>query len=149
MSTATVRKVSLNHMPIDRRRGGTIRLLLSPRSAGSTSGFMGVGCLEPGEWLIEHYHPHSEEFVYVVAGDLEVLGDDEQVVHLTEDDALLIPPGLRHRFVNRGRVTAKVVFHNGPLAPSPELGHVDTEAPIELGPPPQVGGPVQRVGGTR
>jgi putative monooxygenase len=34
---------------------------------------------------------------------------------------------MRHRFRNVGDVEARMVFHLGPLAPRPELGHVDTE----------------------
>jgi putative monooxygenase len=34
---------------------------------------------------------------------------------------------MRHRFRNVGNVEARMVFHLGPLAPRPELGHVDTE----------------------
>ncbi|MGW8882876.1 cupin domain-containing protein, partial [Streptomyces mirabilis] len=43
------------------------------------------------------------------------------------DQGLLIPPHVRHRFRNVGDVEARMVFHLGPLAPRPELGHVDTE----------------------
>lgn len=155
VSSSTVRKVSLADTPVDRRRGGTIRLLLSPRSADATSGFMGVGTLEPGEFVIEHYHPYSEEFIYVIEGTLHVrigqTGESTDGGHeelqLEADDGLLIPIGVRHRFENRGATRARVVFHNGPLAPRPDLGHVDTEEPVVDGPPPQVGGPVLPVGG--
>ena len=52
----------------DTRRGGDVRTLLSPKSVGSTSGFMGVATLAAGDWISEHYHPYSEEFIYVVRG---------------------------------------------------------------------------------
>lgn len=39
-----------------------------------------------------------------------------------------MPIGVRHRVRNTGTETASIVFHLGPLAPRPELGHVDTEA---------------------
>lgn len=35
-------------------------------------GFMGVGMLEPGEFVAEHYHPDSEEFLFLVRGRVEV-----------------------------------------------------------------------------
>ncbi len=41
--------------------------------------------------------------------------------------ALYIPIGVRHRLRNTGDEEAFAVFHLGPLAPRPELGHVDTE----------------------
>jgi len=40
---------------------------------------------------------------------------------------MLIPVGGRHRLDNRADEEAFLVFHLSPLAPSPELGHVDTE----------------------
>ncbi|GLZ42034.1 cupin domain-containing protein [Actinokineospora sp. NBRC 105648] len=114
-------------IPADRRRGGEIRTLLSPRNAASVSGFMGVARLEPGERIAEHYHPYSEEFLYLVAGDL-VVDLDGEPWPLRPGDALLVPPGTRHRLRNVGDTPVRCVFQLGPLAPRPELGHVDTEA---------------------
>ena len=128
MSTTAreIKVCSLDDVPVDRRRGGEIRTLLSPRTVGSTSGFMGVATLGPGERIAEHYHPYSEEFVYVTAG--AIVADLDGVEQpLREREGLVIPPHVRHRLRNTGDVDASVVFHLGPLAPRPELGHVDTE----------------------
>ncbi|WP_051110286.1 cupin domain-containing protein [Saccharomonospora halophila] len=111
----------------DRRRGGVLRTLLSPRNAGAVSGFSGVAGLEQGERVAEHYHPYSEEFLYVADGELTVDLDGEPW-SLCRGSALLVPAGTRHRLRNDGPATVRVVFHLGPLAPSPELGHVDTES---------------------
>jgi putative monooxygenase len=117
---------SLEEVEADRRRGGEIRTLLSPRTVGSTSGFMGVATLAPGERIAEHYHPYSEEFLYVTAGT--IVAELDGIAHvLHERDALLIPPHVRHRLRNAGPCEASAVFQLGPLAPRPELGHVDTE----------------------
>ncbi|MFJ6215432.1 cupin domain-containing protein [Streptomyces sp. NPDC092296] len=120
------RIVDLHEIEPNRRRGGDLRAMLTPTTAGATSGFMGVAIVQPGERIGEHYHPYSEEFVYVVCGALEV--DLDGVTHpLRPDQGLMIPRDMRHRFRNVGRVEARMVFHLGPLAPRPELGHVDTE----------------------
>lgn len=108
------------------RRGGDLRALLTPATVGSTSGFMGVAMVQPGDRIAEHYHPYSEEFVYVVCGRLEVDLDGEPHPLLPEQ-GLLIPTHVRHRFRNVGDTEARIVFHLGPLAPTPPLGHVDTE----------------------
>jgi putative monooxygenase len=118
----------LSDIAPDRRRGAEIRTLLSPSNAGSVSGFMGVARLLPGERIAQHYHPYSEEFLFVTEGDLAVDLDDEPWT-LRPGEALLIPPGTRHRLRNSGPVPVQAVFHLGPLAPRPELGHVDTEDP--------------------
>ncbi len=119
-----IRKVE--EMPADTRRGGDVRTLLSPKTAGSTSGFMGVATLAPGERISEHYHPYSEEFIFVVSGGLDAQLDGESH-RLSAREALLIPLNVRHRLVNDGEEEAFIVFHLGPLAPRPDAGHVDTE----------------------
>ena len=60
--------VSREATPPNRRRGGDIRMLLSPATVGSTSGFLGTLTLEPGEVVTEHWHPYSEEFLYCAGG---------------------------------------------------------------------------------
>jgi putative monooxygenase len=119
---------ALDDIPADRRRGGDVRTLLSPRTAGSTSGFMGVATLAPGERISEHLHPYSEEFLYVTAGAITAELDGVPYP-VREREGVLIPPHTRHRLVNTGATEAAVVFHLGPLAPRPELGHIDTESP--------------------
>jgi putative monooxygenase len=132
-------KVAACDIASNRRRGGDIRVLLSPRTVGSTSGFMGVLTLEPGQYVSEHYHPYSEEFLYVVRGALVMRVDDEPI-SLGAGEALLVPINVRHRLSNPGDEQALVVFHLSPLAPRPELGHVDTEPlTAESGPQLQVG----------
>jgi putative monooxygenase len=117
---------SANEVPADTRRGGDVRTLLSPKSVGSTSGFGGVATIGAGDWISEHYHPYSEEFVYVVRGaivaDLEGAPRD-----VGAGSALFIPINVKHRLRNEGTEEAHIVFHLGPLAPEPPLGHVDTE----------------------
>lgn len=137
----TAPKVNVADVEPNRRRGGDIRLTLSPKTVGSTSGFGGVLFLDPDEYVAEHYHPYSEEFLHVIAGELELVLDGRPVA-LGPGDSILVAIGRRHRLVNVGRERAHVVFHLSPLAPRPELGHVDTEPPPEPhAPGPNVGGP--------
>ncbi len=143
MTAAPVVKVSERDVPADRRRGGEVRVLLSPRTVGSTSGFGGTLVLDPQEYVCEHTHPYSEEFVYVVSGAV-VLRIGDQEVEMAAGDAAVVPVGERHRIRNPGPGPARAVFHLGPLAPRPELGHVDLE---EL--PAPGTGPASRVGGAR
>ncbi|MCK8436622.1 cupin domain-containing protein [Streptomyces sp. D2-8] len=126
MITSRPRIVSMSEVESNCRRGGDLRAMLTPATVGATSGFMGVALIQPGDRIAEHYHPYSEEFVYVVCGQLEVDLDGEPHP-LQPEQGLLIPINVRHRFRNVGQVEARMVFHLGPLAPSPPLGHVDTE----------------------
>src|SRR3954468_13915360 len=117
---------SVDKAKADTRRGGVIRPLLSPMTVGSTSGFMGVATIAPGDRISEHYHPYSEEFVYVVRGTITADLDDEPHT-VAAGEAMMIPINMRHRLRNEGDEEVFMVFHMGPLAPEPPLGHVDTE----------------------
>ncbi|MGE7439823.1 MULTISPECIES: cupin domain-containing protein [Kitasatospora] len=135
-----VRKIRTDEITPNRRRGGDLRVVLSPSLTGSTSGFMGLVKLEPGESVSEHYHPYSEEFLYVVKGEMVATVDD-RVIELGANEAIMIPIGIRHRVRNDGDETAEAVFHLSPLAPEPRLGHVDTEPPADANEPqPAIGG---------
>jgi putative monooxygenase len=52
---------------------------------------------------------------------------DGDPVELTAGDAVFIPKNARHRLANHRPETVEVVFALAPLAPRPELGHVETE----------------------
>ncbi|MFR9776119.1 cupin domain-containing protein [Micromonospora sp. MS34] len=119
-------KIAATDVAPNRRRGGDLRTLLSPATAGSTSGFMGVLTLEPGEVVTEHYHPYSEEFLYLVTGKITARIDGEPVP-MSAGEALHLRVNVRHRLENDAATRAFLVFQLGPLAPRPELGHVDTE----------------------
>jgi putative monooxygenase len=117
---------AVDDVPANTRRGGELRVLLSPTTVGSTTGFMGVGTVAQGDKINEHYHPYSEEFVYLVRGTL-IARLDGTPHELWAGQGLLIPINVRHRFMNEGDEDAFFVFQLCPLAPRPELGHVDTE----------------------
>ncbi|MGH3804062.1 MAG: cupin domain-containing protein [Pseudonocardiaceae bacterium] len=133
-------KVRRDDARTSRRQGGEIRILLSSITTGSTAGFLGTVDLAPGDYVSGHYHPYSDEFMYVVRGAL-LVETGEQRLKLGADEALMMPRETPHRFTNKGDEPAFVVFHIGPLAPSPELGHVETEpVPLPDDSPPSVGG---------
>jgi putative monooxygenase len=113
-------------MPADTRRGGDLRVLLSPKTVGSKSGFMGYATIAPGDKISEHYHPYSEEFCYVVKGTMTARLDGTPH-EVKAGQGVFIPINVRHRLMNQGSEEVAIVFHLSPLAPRPELGHVDTE----------------------
>ena len=118
--------VSIHDVAPNRRRGGDIRTVLSPATCGAKAGFMGTLTLLPGEVVTEHWHPYSEEFIYCVRGGITIrLNGIEQP--LRAESGVHVPIGVRHRLMNTGDDEAFFVFTLGPLAPRPDLGHVDTE----------------------
>ena len=118
--------VDMANVPANRRRGAALYTMLSPPRVGATAGFSGVVLLAPGEVITEHYHPYSEEFIHVVAGELqtEIAGE---ITTVFAGQAVFVPKDVPHRILNTSRAPVRVVFFLSPLAPSPELGHVDTE----------------------
>lgn len=118
--------VGFGDVPANRRRGGDLRTMIAPPNVGSSSGFCGAVRLAPGERVSEHYHPYSEEFLFVASGTLQVDLDGEAVT-VPAEHALLVPRNVRHRLINIGDDEALAVFQLSPLAPAPQLGHVDTE----------------------
>lgn len=117
---------AVDDTPADTRRGGDVRTLLSPKTVGSSTGFMGVATIGPGDRISEHYHPYSEEFIYCVRGTLtaELDGEPHSV---PAGSGLFVPINVKHRLLNKGSEEAFIVFQLCPLAPRPHLGHVDTE----------------------
>ncbi|MFF7891597.1 cupin domain-containing protein [Streptomyces sp. NPDC007907] len=133
-------KIAMSSVAPSHRQGGSTRALLTPSSVGTTSGFLGHIELAPEEAITEHYHPFSDKYLYLIEGSLVVRVDGEEVP-LEQNEALFVTRGQRHRIENRGNVSARVVFQISPLAPRPELGHVDTEpVPHPESTPPKVGG---------
>jgi putative monooxygenase len=118
--------VSIHDVAANRRRGGDIRTILSPLTVGAKAGFMGTLTLAPGEIVTEHWHPYSEEFLFCVRGEVTIRLNGEERT-LGAESGVLLPVGTRHRLVNTGAEEAFFVFCSGPLAPRPDLGHVDTE----------------------
>jgi putative monooxygenase len=140
--THTITKVDAADVAANRRRGGDVRIVLSPKTVGSTSGFMGTLTLRQGEYVAEHYHPYSEEFLFVFRGGLRARVGDDQNIELHAGQGLMIPKNLRHRVWAAGSQETIAVFHLSPLAPQPELGHVDTEPlPGVAEPMPDLEGP--------
>jgi putative monooxygenase len=125
MSSA-ISVVSATEVEPNRRRGGDLRVLLSPRTVDATAGFGGVFYLRDGESIAEHYHPYSDEFIIVTEGRIRVRINDEPV-ELGAGDGLMIVRGSRHRVEHLAGAPATAAFFTAPLAPRPELGHVETE----------------------
>ncbi|MFI5782585.1 cupin domain-containing protein [Nocardia sp. NPDC051570] len=121
----TARQKSLDDVPARTHRGGSMRLLFGPAS-GCADGLFGVLDLGPGEVFREHYHPFSEECLFVVSGSV-VVGLDGDYTPLDTGGAIRIPRHVRHRVLNESAAPARVVFGLYGIAPSPELGHVETE----------------------
>jgi quercetin dioxygenase-like cupin family protein/ribosome-associated toxin RatA of RatAB toxin-antitoxin module len=120
------RVIGMADVPANVRRGGDLRTMLTPQLVGASTGFCGTVRLAPGERVSEHFHPYSEEFIFVAEGELLIDLDGETAI-VPAQHAILVPRTVRHRLRNEGSAAALAVFQLCPLAPEPALGHVDTE----------------------
>ena len=82
--------------PFTTKDGSTIRVLLDARLGGTANQSLAEAWLEPGQTTRRHYHARSEELYVLLEGEgeMEVDGDRAPV---GPGDAILIPPGARHR----------------------------------------------------
>ena len=119
--------------PLKQDRGGRLHVLLSPKTVGTSAGFLGTLSLSPGEVFLKHYHPYSEECFYVVKGEVIVEGD-KNTITANEGTGVFMPKDEPHRLRNGGSEETILVFFCSPLAPSPEQGHVllEEQAPAAL-----------------
>ena len=112
--------------PLNHGRGGLLHVLLSPKTAGTSAGFLGTLTLAPSEVFLKHYHPYSEECFYVVKGEVTVEGEETTIVAQAET-GVFIPREAAHRLRNDGSEETILVFFCSPLAPTPAQGHVMLE----------------------
>lgn len=140
MPTSTHTVVPVTDAKPMHRQGGEFRFAITPLTTATTGGLMGQLTLEVDEHLIEHYHPFTDEYLFVVTG---------QLIATVEGDRVAVPPGCclfiqrgaHHQFENGATEQTRVVVALSPLAPRPELGHVDCAEPVVAGELPEpVGG---------
>jgi mannose-6-phosphate isomerase-like protein (cupin superfamily) len=76
--------------------GSTIRSLLDRTNAPVANQSLAEATLGPGESTVRHHHRVAEEIYYLIegAGTMELDGETRPV---RAGDAVLIPPGARHR----------------------------------------------------
>jgi len=123
MPLATIERSAV---PAKTDRGGQMHILLSPKTVPTHTGFMGTLALAPGEAYKSHYHPYSDEYLYVVAGEVTITGDADTII-AQAGSGVFIPKSTPHRLQNAGNVDTTLVFFSTPLAPRPDLGHVMLE----------------------
>lgn len=64
--------------------------------------------INPGVKNPRHYHPNSDEVLYLLEGELDhSLGDE--VFHLTAGSAIHIPEGIEHDALNPGSTIARML----------------------------------------
>ncbi len=63
----------------------------------------------PGSGPVAHVHNRNSEAFYLLDGELEFLNGDEKIT-ARSGDFIYVPPGIRHRFLNKSTRHAKMLF---------------------------------------
>jgi quercetin dioxygenase-like cupin family protein len=107
--------------------------------AAQTNGTIGFieASVPPGGGPGPHMHPHEEETFYMLSGELEFLDGDHTFTAMP-GDFVHVPRGTRHRFLNKGAHTAKMIFMFTPAGPETVIADLAQPAvPGEM-PPSQI-----------
>jgi len=63
---------------------------------------------------VAHFHPRIEERFEVVAGEATFTANGKEIVARPGDPAVVVPPGVRHTFLNSGEAEARIVCEAEP-----------------------------------
>lgn len=63
-----------------------------------------------------HYHARSDEFFYVLSGDVE-FSEDDRIIPAGPGDLIYIRRGTHHKFHNKGTFAAELLFFYTPGGP--------------------------------
>ncbi|MFJ3902377.1 cupin domain-containing protein [Streptomyces sp. NPDC090025] len=94
---------------------------------GGRFGFVEAS-VPPGGGPTAHVHNSHGEAFYIVDGTLEFLNGDE-TINARSGDFFYVPPGIRHRFRNKGVHTTKMLFFFSPGGPEASVQVGDDAIP--------------------
>ena len=118
MSVKVLRK---NQTEVKTILGGPIRIYVTPETVGSKNIAFLLGDFKPGEGLVPHIHPKSEEIYYVIEGKGTVYAGKEKKEVLIEPGlALYIPAGTQHYVKNTGNERLVISFSLSPGTEPPQ-----------------------------
>ena len=105
-------------------------------SSTQTKGLFGFieATVPPGGGPEPHAHNDQDETFYLTSGELEFV-DGDRVFTAVAGDFVYVPRGIRHRFKNRSRHAAKMIFMWTPGGPEEEFLQLETARPGEQSPP--------------
>lgn len=111
----SVKVLNLGEVEPIKALGGTLKRMFNPKTAGTMHMTFSVGYFAPGEGLMSHLHPESEEVYYVVRGEGTVyLGEERKPLPIDPDMAIYIPPGKIHGAENTGEDRLVICFFVAP-----------------------------------
>ena|SRR5215204_4747006 len=93
---------------------GTIHILSEPLVTGAQRHSFGVTEVLPGGGHGRHNHPGTEEIIYVLAGEVEQMIDDQPPVRIGPGSCVFIPDSIYHSTFNVTDQSARLIIVYAP-----------------------------------
>ena len=85
------------------------------RTADTPRFTFGIISFQAGRTLEPHIHPDEDDSFYILDGEITfALGEDGDEVVAGPGTFVLVPPGLRHTFANRGDAVVRMLNVHAP-----------------------------------
>jgi mannose-6-phosphate isomerase-like protein (cupin superfamily) len=100
--------ININSVPsFITKDSSIIREILAPANSSIKKQSLAEATLPAGKETIEHYHTNTEEIYFILKGKGRIRIDDE-IMEISQGDAIGILPGKKHKVWNTG--DSKLVF---------------------------------------
>jgi len=100
---------------------GTIRMLSRPEITGARDLSFGIVESTPGVGHERHNHPESDEIIYLLSGECELMLDDQPPVRIRPGACIHVPAGVYHYTANVGSDTMVTFIAYSPAGPEEVL----------------------------
>jgi len=111
----SVKSFKVENIKAEKVLGGPIKAVITPATAGSKKIVYVHGTFKPGEGLVPHIHPESEEIYLVISGNGTVYeGKEKKEIGISAGTALYIPAGIIHYVRNTGKTNLDIAFFLSP-----------------------------------
>lgn len=106
--------------PFTTKDGSEIRELLAHRNSAIRNQSLAEARIPIGGSTLEHFHPRAEEIYFITAGSGR-MRIEQEIRDVKVGDAIAIPPGLKHKIWNTGKVVLRLL-----CCCAPAYEHEDT-----------------------
>lgn len=101
---------------------GELEVLISPSFLEDSEVFVTLCTINPETKAPMHVHDYSQEHVYVIEGEANLIIENNKQV-LKKGDIAAIPKGVPHTINNEITTPLKALLIMAPIAPEGHLGH--------------------------
>jgi oxalate decarboxylase/phosphoglucose isomerase-like protein (cupin superfamily) len=117
--------------------GGLIKWLVTPDNAEGAGVTLGEVVMQPGIGQDRHYHPESEEILYVLSREGEQMLDDGEPFQGKAGDIIYVPNAVFHSTINTGWKPIRVLPLYNPAGPEKALEELPDFREVPPGKLPQ------------